>query len=186
MPWPREAYHHLQASAPEAVRPEYAWLYCRAAQEHRLTDAHAGAVRPHLRRRRARPRVLTRAQWDFEEVEYAYLERAAAQAPGHFPAPLGPEYAAHGEEMLKDRVAHLEEAKQAEAALAAAEVWQKLAPASPRAHDCLAELYYRARRPGPGAADAAGLEPLDPSAHCRWCARPSSISRPATSAAAPT
>jgi tetratricopeptide (TPR) repeat protein len=29
-----QAYHHLRMTYPEAVRPEYAWLFCRAIQQH--------------------------------------------------------------------------------------------------------------------------------------------------------
>ena len=31
-----QAFYHLRKTFPEAVRPEYAWLFCRAIQQHGL------------------------------------------------------------------------------------------------------------------------------------------------------
>ena len=36
-----QAYHFLMATEPALVRPEYAWLYCRADQEHDVDGDHA-------------------------------------------------------------------------------------------------------------------------------------------------
>jgi len=138
------AYEHLMASAPAAVRPEHAWLYCRAAQQHclrggreldlfALTFSQAAAAQDYYEQRK----------WDFDELEYAYLERQADRFPGHFPELLGAEYADRGEELLLKRSRAEEAAGRKEAALAAAEILCKLAPGGPRGLDHLAALCYR-------------------------------------------
>jgi tetratricopeptide (TPR) repeat protein len=160
------AYHHLQASDPGAVRPEYAWLYCRAAQQHGLTGEHALELFARTFQEEAAARFYFAEQsWDFEDVEYAYLERTAALAPGQFPAALGPDYPARGEELLLGRAGRLEEAGQADAALAAAEVLLKLAPGSARAHDRLAQLHYRRGQLERALELLEAWGRLDPTAH---------------------
>jgi tetratricopeptide (TPR) repeat protein len=160
------AYHQLQASDPQAVRPEYAWLYCRAAQQHELRGEHALDLfaRTFADAPAART-FFTEQGWDFEEAEYAFLERAAEREPGRFPAALGPDYAGRGEELLLRRAAYLEEAGQADAALAAAEVLLKLAPHSTRAHDRLAQLYYRRGQSDRALALLEGWGRLEPANH---------------------
>ncbi|HWY85788.1 MAG TPA: tetratricopeptide repeat protein, partial [Gemmataceae bacterium] len=142
------AYHHLQATYPQAVRQEYAWLYCRAAQQHEVEGAHALEL---FARTFADPEparaFFAEKQWDWGEVEFTYLERAAALDPGHFPAALGPQYAVRGEDLLLARSQKLEQAGEADAALATAEILHKLAPHSPRALDRLAFLYHRRNQP---------------------------------------
>jgi tetratricopeptide (TPR) repeat protein len=138
------AYSQLAAAAPEAVRPEYAWLYCRAAQVHGFTSGQDLDLFGRTFRDEEAARAFFAArQWDLGETAYTYLERCAAQRPGHFPEEFGPEYPPRGEAMLLERSEQLETAGQADAALAAVDVLAKLAPHSPRAHDRLAQLYYR-------------------------------------------
>jgi hypothetical protein len=147
-PQAAHAYHHLQAIFPKAVRPEYSWLFCRAAQQYQVTGAHALEL---FARTFADPEparaFFAEKKWDFEAAEYAYLERAATLDTGHFPAALGPDYPKHGEEILLAHSRQREEASQPDAALASAEILQKLAPQSPRALDRLAYLHHRAGRP---------------------------------------
>ncbi len=143
-PLAAEAYHHLAASYPESLRPQHAWLYCRAAQEHNLSGPHAVDLFARTFATQADARTYFAAQkWDFDELEYAFLARAAQLQPGAFPAVLGPEYPAQGETFLLQRSAREEEAKQLDAALATAQVLFRLAPRSPRAHDRLAYLHHR-------------------------------------------
>jgi hypothetical protein len=157
------AYHHLAATFPDALRPEYAWLYCRAAQQHGLSDEHALELFARTFRTGTEARTFFEArQWDFEEMEFAYLERSAAQQPGAFPAALGPEYPAHGERMLRARSVRLEQAQQPEAALATAVVWLKLAPRSAPAHDRLAHLHYQRGDLDQTVAFLAGWQALEP------------------------
>jgi tetratricopeptide (TPR) repeat protein len=138
------AYHQLQADDPGAVKPEYAWLYCRAAQQHGLSGEHALGLFARTFADQAPARAFFAAQgWDWGEAEYTLLARAAEQRPGRFPEVLGEAYPARGEELLLGRSARLEQAGQPDAALAAAEVLHKLAPDNPRALDRLAQLYYR-------------------------------------------
>jgi tetratricopeptide (TPR) repeat protein len=139
-----EAYHHLAGTHPEALRSEYAWLFCRAAQVHGLSGIYSLALfaRTFAEKEQARE-FFTARHWDFEPLELTYLERAADLQPGAFPAILGEDYAGHGEDLLLERSRQLEEAQHLNAARAAAEVLLKLAPASTRAHDRLAYLYYR-------------------------------------------
>jgi tetratricopeptide (TPR) repeat protein len=81
--------------------------------------------------------------WDLLEVEYAYLERCAQQAPGRFPSVLGPGYASRGEAFLLERSRAQEETGHPEPARASVEVLLKLAPESLAGHDRLARLHYR-------------------------------------------
>jgi hypothetical protein len=138
------AFHHLQATFPQAVHPEYAWLYCRAAQEHQLTGDHDLELfaRTFSNPEPART-FFAEKKWDWGEMEFRYLERAAALAPGQFPAALGTQYETLGEDFLLTRSRQQEQAAQLDAALATAEILQKLAPRSARGLDRLAYLHHR-------------------------------------------
>jgi tetratricopeptide (TPR) repeat protein len=138
------AYDHLAAAHPDAVRPIYTWLYCRAAQQHGYAGkcdldlfARAFADGPAFRG------FCEQHQWDIEEIEYAYLERFAARQPGHFPEVLGPEFPLQAEAQLLARSRRLEEAGRGDEALAAADVLVRLTPRNGEAVDRLARLYYR-------------------------------------------
>ena len=143
-PQAAQAYHHLEATYPQAVHKEYAWLYCRAAQQHKVEGEHALALfaRAFADQESARA-FFAEKQWDFGDVEFTYLERAATLAPGRFPEVLGPDYPAQGEAALLTRSEKQELAGQPDAALTTAEVLHKLAPHSPRALDRLAYLHQR-------------------------------------------
>src|SRR5579859_119633 len=43
-PLAAEAYHHLAGTHPEALRSEYAWLFCRAAHVHGSAGAYSPAL----------------------------------------------------------------------------------------------------------------------------------------------
>jgi tetratricopeptide (TPR) repeat protein len=140
-----DAYHHLQASHPGAMRPEYAWLYCRAAALHGVEGEHALTLFALTFADQAAVRAYFEArQWRFEDVEYAYLERAAKLAPGQFPAPLGPDYPPRGEHMLLARSLAQEKAGDTAEALASARILARLAPHNGPAQDRLACLAHRA------------------------------------------
>jgi tetratricopeptide (TPR) repeat protein len=140
-----EAFHQLQVTDPQAVKPAYAWLYCRAAQVHGLTGEQTVELFARTFAEEAAARAFFAEQgWDFDEVVYAFLVRAAEHQPGRFPAVLGPDYPARGATLLLERSKRLEEAKQLDAALAATEVLHKLAPENVKALDRLAQLYYKA------------------------------------------
>src|SRR5262249_45072103 len=99
-----KVFEELAREWPLLLRPEHCWLYCRAAQQH----GYRGASDLDLFARTfadAEPaRSFYRAHdWDFDEVEYTYLERAATHQPGRFPEVLGPEYVARGESFLLQR-----------------------------------------------------------------------------------
>ncbi len=139
-----DAYRHLFRTFPEAIKPIHAWLYARAVCAHHLqndgdlelfarTFRDAGPARAYFERR----------QWSFDDLEYTYLERSAAQSPGRFPEPLGPDYPARGEAFLLSR-SHAEEAAgRKDTALTCVEVLLRLAPQSLAGHDRLACLHYR-------------------------------------------
>jgi tetratricopeptide (TPR) repeat protein len=142
------AYHHLQATFPQALRPEYAWLYCQAATRYEVPTEHALEL---FARAFADPEparaFFADMHWDWSEVEFAYLARAAALDPGHFPSALGPQYPVLGEDLLLARSQRQEQAGDLDAALATADILAKLAPISPRALDRLAHLHYRRGNP---------------------------------------
>ncbi len=157
------AYHQLAATSFEAVRPAFAWLWCRAAQQHgcageRDLDLFALAFRDEATARA----YFAERGWDLDEVEWTYLERSAARRPGRFPEDFGPDYPARAEARLLERSRRLEAAGQKDAALAAAEVLLQLAPASPAAHDRLAYLHYQRGDRERSAALLAGWHRLEP------------------------
>jgi Flp pilus assembly protein TadD len=138
------AYHHLALVAHEAVRPEFAWLFCRSAQVHgfqgeRVLDlfARAFADEPAARA------FFAEQKWDFDDMEYAYLQFAAREQPGRFPGALGPDYPARGERLLLARAKRLKEFRQVDAAQAAVEVLCLLSPGNVPALNWLAELQYQ-------------------------------------------
>jgi tetratricopeptide (TPR) repeat protein len=98
------AFHHLAATHPHLLHPEYAWLFCRADQQHDVGGEHALALYARTFADPAAARdFFEQRQWDFDAVEYSYLRRAAQLAPGRFPAALGPDYPVRGERLLLER-----------------------------------------------------------------------------------
>jgi tetratricopeptide (TPR) repeat protein len=160
------AYHALQAEHPEALHAEYAWLYARAAQQYDLSGPHALALlaRTFAESDKARA-FFTERSWDFDEVEYTFLARAADLDPGKFPPVLGPDYPPRGEAFLQGHAARLEAAGNLDGALATAEVLHRLAPQSTAGHDLLARAHYRKGNLSEAQALLQGwhrLAPADP------------------------
>jgi tetratricopeptide (TPR) repeat protein len=157
------AYSELAAVSPESVRPEYAWLYCRAAQIHGYTSAQDLDLFGRTFRDEAAACAFYIAhQWNLDETAFTYLERCAAQRPGHFPEEFGPDYPPRGEAMLLTRSEQLQSAGQKDAALAAVDVLVKLAPGSTRAHDRLAHLLYERGDLDRAGSLLAALQELSP------------------------
>jgi Flp pilus assembly protein TadD len=160
------AFAQLAACRPEAVRPEYAWLYCRAAQQHGVTtDGDLELFGRAFRDEASAQAFFDKHGWDFDGVESAYLERCAARQPGAFPEALGPDYAPRGERLLLERSRRQEEAGRGDAALASADVLLRLAPRSPWAHDRLAQLAYRRGDLDRAAAVLGDWQSLEPANH---------------------
>jgi tetratricopeptide (TPR) repeat protein len=142
-----QAYHHLMATEPKLMRPEYAWLYCRADQQHDVGGAQVLALYAVTFANQEAARVFYADQsWDFDDIERMYLRRAAELASGRFPEILGPEYAQRGESLLLTKAQQFEEAGQRDAALQTIEVLVKLSPRNTSAMDRAAALHYRASR----------------------------------------
>ncbi len=149
-----EAYAHLAATFPDAVKPKHAFLYVRAAttMESPLAGAAGWAVdrrvdldlfaRTFADSEAARA-FFTEQQWNLEDAEYAYLQRSAAVHPGQFPGVLGADYPARGESFLLERSHREEQSGRNEAARTCIEVLLRLHPASILGHDRLACLHYR-------------------------------------------
>jgi tetratricopeptide (TPR) repeat protein len=138
-----DGFHHLQATYPEAVRSEYAWLFCRAAQAQGAkgplslsffarTFTDPGPARAYF----------AEQGWDFDALEITYLERAAELDPGHFPLVLGADYAARGERLLLERSIEQQKVGDLDAALETVNVLLRLAPGTIHAHDRAAHLHY--------------------------------------------
>jgi tetratricopeptide (TPR) repeat protein len=148
-----EAYAHLAATYPDAVKPKHAFLYVRAVT---LGSSLAGAggwpveskvdldlfARVFVEVEAARA-FFAEQQWNFDDVEYLYLERSAALQPGQFPAVLGADYRARGESFLIERSRREEESGRNDLARTCVEVLLRLDPANIRGHDRLACLHYR-------------------------------------------
>jgi tetratricopeptide (TPR) repeat protein len=142
------AYHQLAITSPESLRPEHAWLYCRAVQQYGLENpkdleichrafADESGMRAFFEKR----------SWDLEEVEYLFLARCTANADTTATALRLPEsLRAKMETFLLARCRRQEQAGQAEEALASAEVLVRLAPRCAAAYDLLARLHYQAGR----------------------------------------
>jgi Flp pilus assembly protein TadD len=165
------AYAQLATDAPDTLRPEYAWLYAQAAQQHgysseRDLDLFARTFQDEP----AAQAYFADHGWDLAEVEYTYLERCALRQLGRFPDVLGTDYPPRGEEFLLARSQRLEEAGQTDAALTAAEVLVQLAPQSLAAHDRLAALAYRRgdlERSAALLVQRQALAPTDPEPRVR-------------------
>jgi tetratricopeptide (TPR) repeat protein len=142
-----QAYHFLIATEPALMRPEYAWLYCRADQEHDVNGEQALALYTAMFAQAEPARAFYAEQgWDFDDVERMFLRRAAEKAPGRFPEILGPDYTPRGEQLLLAKAHQQEEAGEREAALATIEILVKLSPSNTSAMDRAAGLHYRAGR----------------------------------------
>jgi hypothetical protein len=160
-----EAYAHLSATFPDAVKPEYAWLYTRAAGLHELASGgDLGLFARTFRDAEPARAFFAERGWKFEDAEYTYLRRGAAAAPGRFPEPLGADYPARGEAFLLERSRQEETAGRQDAALECVAVLLRLAPQSLAGHDRLACLHYRRGdldRAGALLADWHRLNPVD-------------------------
>jgi tetratricopeptide (TPR) repeat protein len=138
------AYAHLARTFPDAVRPEHAWLYTRAAAAAGYTsDRDLDLLGRTFRDSDPARAYFEPRQWNFADAEYTYLERCAAQAPGAFPEVLGADYPARGEAFLLECSQREEQAGRLNAARAALEVLLRLAPQSLPGHDRLARLHHR-------------------------------------------
>src|SRR5262249_53168816 len=148
------------------VRPQYAWLYCRAAVQHgvkldRDLDLFAHTFQDSGPARH----YFSQQGWSFDEVEYTYLEHTADQRPGKFPAPLGADYTPRGEAFLTERSRQAEQAGRKDAALASMEALLRLSPQTLAGHDRLACLHYRQGDLDRAVALLTGWQRLDPSDH---------------------
>jgi len=90
-PLSAQAYHFLMATEPALVNPEYAWLYCRADQEHDVDGPQVLALYAlTFTHKEAAHAYYTEHNWNLDDVELMFLRRAAEKAPGRYPAVLGP------------------------------------------------------------------------------------------------
>ncbi len=160
------AYSSLAESFPQAVTPHFAWLYARSASIHgvkseRDLDLFGVAFR-------TSPQMKSYygvQKWPLDDAEYAYLERAAARAPGRFPEALGADYTPRGEQFLLERSRKEEEAGRKDAALTCMDVLQKLSPTCLAVYDRLACLHYRKGDKERALTLLSGWHRLDPGNH---------------------
>ena len=162
-----QSFHHLMATAPTLMNPEYAWLFCRADQLHDVGGDNVLALyMMTFANRDAASSFYAERGWSFDDVELMFLRRAAEMAPGRFPEVLGPDYPARGEQLLLAKAHQLQESGDRETALQTIEILVKLSPGNTSAMDRAAELHYRAGRLEPALAllqqwhDAQPAEPL--------------------------
>jgi tetratricopeptide (TPR) repeat protein len=167
-PLAAEAYAYLFNSFPDALQPVHAYLYSQASHLHRLKGDHdlplfarafedADAARAYF----------AKQKWDYDDLEYTFLERSAAKQPGRFPEALGPDYAAkRGEAFLVARSREQEERGNKDAAMGAIEVMLRLSPKATAGHDRLACLHYRRGDMDRAVALLSGWQRLAP--HDHW------------------
>src|SRR5262249_41791980 len=137
-------YDLLAGTFPNAIAPECAWLYVRAAQQQGLNLAHDEALFDRAMSDLATARAFYEArEWDFDAAERLYLERWAARHAGSSPPAPGPDFAATAEAALPNDARRQEPQNRPDAARALALLALRLAPRSAAAHDRLAELAYR-------------------------------------------
>ncbi len=165
-PLAAEAYAHLAATYPDAVKAKHAFLYVRAATLHGCTSERDLDLfaRTFVDSGTARA-FFAEQQWNFDDAEYAYLERSATVDPGQFPNVLGPDYPARGESFLIERSRHEEEAGRHVPARTCIEVLLRLAPESIPGHDRLACLHYRHGDMDQSVALLTGWHRLKPDDH---------------------
>ncbi len=143
-PMAAEGYVALARTDREAISPIHAWLYCRAAVAHEMTREGDLALFERTFQEVAPARgFFERQKWNFDDVEFAYLQRAALHQPGSFPELLGHDYPARGETFLLKRSQAEEAGGKVETAIRVAEVLLRLAPRSTKGLDRLACLSYR-------------------------------------------
>ena len=146
-PMSAQAFHHLMATEPGSVHPEYAWLFCRADQQHQVDVPQALALYARTFTHQEPARAYFSEQgWSFDDVELMYLRRAAEKGLGRFPHVLGDDYTARGEQVLLAKADQLENAGLRDAALATIEILVKLSPQNTSAMDRAAMLHHRAQR----------------------------------------
>jgi tetratricopeptide (TPR) repeat protein len=160
------AYDHLAATHPESLRPEHAWIYCQAAHQNGLKgQCDLDIFARTFQDAEHAAQFYGQRGWDFEAVEFTYLERAAKGRPGRFPEELGANYADAGTSRLLARSHRQEEEGNKEAALATADVLLALAPQNLLAHDRVARLSYQRGDLDRAVALLTGWHTLEPSNH---------------------
>ncbi|MGH7172012.1 MAG: hypothetical protein ACRELG_17190, partial [Gemmataceae bacterium] len=169
-----QAYAHLTATFPDAVKSKHAFLYVRAATVGASrADASSWCIDPHVDldlfarafvEAGAAREFFSEQKWDFDDAEYLYLERSAAAHPGRFPRVLGADCAKRGEAFLLER-SRREEEKSPALALRDCEVLLRLAPSNIAGHDRLACLHYRRGNMEQAVALLNGWHRLAPNDH---------------------
>jgi tetratricopeptide (TPR) repeat protein len=161
-----DSYANLAGTFPEALKPEFAFMYVQAATVYGHTsdrdlDLFARAfVEVHALRA-----YFAERAWNFDDAEYTYLQRSAAREPGQFPGSLGTDYPAHGESFLLERSHREEESGRKGPARDCVEVLLRLAPSSIPGHDRLACLHYRRGDIDKAVALLSGWHRLAPADH---------------------
>jgi tetratricopeptide (TPR) repeat protein len=90
------AYHRLAIISPESLRPEHAWLYCKAVEQHGIENPHDLEIcHRAFADESAMRQFFEKRGWDLEEVEYVFMARCAAtgdssEAPLRLPDSLRP------------------------------------------------------------------------------------------------
>ena len=168
-----EAYAHLAATYPNALKSKHAFLYVRAATLHGCTNEQDLDLFARSFKDAAAARAFfVEQKWSFDDAEYTHLERSAALNPGRFPGVLGADYPSRGEAFLLERSLREEGLSQAERtnekydrAARPCEVLLRLAPTSIRGHDRLAYLHHRRGDIDRAIALLAGWHRLAPDDH---------------------
>lgn len=156
-----QAYEDLAVSGAAGLRPQHAWLYCRAAQEHNCATGRGLELFARTLQDPAARRFFADRQWSFDDVEYSYLRQLAAgngQAPGSAGRALGPAQQA----LFLRRSRQHEAAGQLEEARKSAEALLRLAPKNCQALDRLAYLAYRQEQLDEAVKHLDAWQQLDP------------------------
>jgi tetratricopeptide (TPR) repeat protein len=136
------AIDHLAATAPDAIRPPFAFTYGRAALEHGSQGERDLDLLAKIFENSADAETYYRDRgWDLPKVERLFLERWSDHHRG-FPTVFGPDYPARCEQALFNEAKALESTGKVVEAEATIDLLRRLIPPSAASFDQLAKLAW--------------------------------------------
>jgi tetratricopeptide (TPR) repeat protein len=136
------AIDHFARANPDAVRPQFAFLYGWSAKLHDFKGERDLDLLGKLFQNQTAAESFYRERgWDLPAVERLYLERWSQERSG-FPDVFGPDYPAKCEQAMLDRARELEGSGRIDEAKAIIDLLQRLIPPNAASLDRLAKLTW--------------------------------------------